>query len=163
MAEFLVFIRNRSVTTDSGNWMDQPGEYERLCLRIDHPSILNKGRFLTKEQKLKAKEKLAAKFEAVARPGDIIDCRPDGYFCEPEEKTGHGWDHYSFALLKCPNINYHEAKKYKTSWITRNEKGEITVRRKHRYSVEILNLIAGETRVISNLIDFIMDKANGGT
>jgi len=131
--------------------MDEPGVYENLALRIDADYKL------TVEQKIQSKEILALKYNARARPGDIAEVRPGGYFCEPGEETGRGWNHYCYALVRCPKITYDQARIY----MDKIESAEGVLLRKHRYSVATLGLVAGEIRIINRLIDLtgaVVDK-----
>lgn len=106
MADILVFIRTTTVTAESGHWMDESGVLEKLNLQIDSNPALSV------QQKVRKKEQLSMKFSKRRRPGDVLETQPDGFFCEPDERTGHGWDHHCFALVHCPGLSAKDAKKY---------------------------------------------------
>lgn len=159
MAEFIVFIRSSTVKDESGCWIDQPNIYEKLQMRLEHREP-----WLSREQIIRSKEKLVAKYQAIHRPGDIVEVFPDGFFCEPHEKTGHGWNHHCFALVKCPGISLGEAKQYQGGVWDETTPGRPMLKRKFRYSVASLGLKAGEVRVFDDPKEFrdaLKDKANG--
>lgn len=74
---------------------------------------------------------------------DIIEERPDGYFCEPEETTGHGWNHDAFLLLKIPG-------RAVSGYLT-----ESIPTRKRRYSITAQQSIIDQWR-----IDRVLEVSN---
>lgn len=135
MAEFLIFIRNTSVLADSGHWYDQDDAYTLLQLAIEAKAEL------TASEITEQKDKLALKYAARSQPGDIVEAHDTGYYCEPHEKTGRGWNHRAFALLRVPDIQLADARRYTGPLMSAD--GTYAVR-KFRYSVASLGLAAGE-------------------
>ena len=145
MAEFLVY--------EKSHWMDKPNEYERQMLLIDAKIDL------TLEQKLKAKDSFAQKYNARYQPGDIVEVRPDGYWGEPDERDKHGWNHTAFALVKVPGSKVDE--RYMAALEDTSILEQPVLLKRRKYTVAVLDLKPGETRVIAKLADTQIEAKSG--
>jgi hypothetical protein len=74
-------------------------------------------------------------YETVYFKMDIIEERPDGYFCEPEETTGKGWNHNAFLLLKVTGMEI-------TGYLTDSIES-----RKRRYSLSVSANVLTQWRI----------------
>jgi len=145
VAEFLIYAKS--------HWMDEPNEYERQMLLIDAKTDL------TVEQKLKAKDVFAAKYNARYQPGDIVEVRPDGYWGEPEEKNKHGWNHKVFALVKVPGLKVDT--EYMAALEDTIDLEHPVLLKRRKYTVTRLELQPGDVRTINRLADTQIEAKSG--